>query len=134
MTLTTVAWLAGDDGETASPVGSGSERAPAAIRTTTTTAAQNHQRFQNGAPLRPASGCGDGNDDDMDLPPVASRRFSAAPRRGASRYRAPMADRWRHRQIAAHLGVTRQRVQQLSPAGRLPAPAGEDTVGWYWRP
>jgi hypothetical protein len=49
-------------------------------------------------------------------------------------YGPAVRERWRHRQIAEHLGVSRQRVQQLFAAGRLPAAAGEDTVGRYWRP
>ena len=41
---------------------------------------------------------------------------------------------WRQTDIARYLGVTKQRVHQLAAEGRLPAPAGEDQRGQYWRP
>jgi excisionase family DNA binding protein len=43
---------------------------------------------------------------------------------------ASKGGRWRQDEIAEYLGVTRQRVQQLAAAGRLPAPAGE---GPHWQ-
>jgi predicted DNA-binding transcriptional regulator AlpA len=40
--------------------------------------------------------------------------------------------RWRISNVAQHLGVTRQRAQQLAHTGRLPQPAGQDRIGPYW--
>jgi hypothetical protein len=41
---------------------------------------------------------------------------------------------WRISDVARFLGVSRQRVQQLAHAGRLPQPAGADNIGPYWSP
>jgi hypothetical protein len=42
-----------------------------------------------------------------------------------------MPERWRQTDIDAYLNVSRHRVQQLSAAGRLPAAAGEDSIGKF---
>jgi hypothetical protein len=41
---------------------------------------------------------------------------------------------WRISDVGRHLGVTRQRAQQLAHADRLPTPAGADATGPYWHP
>jgi hypothetical protein len=41
---------------------------------------------------------------------------------------------WRLADIARYLNVSKQRAHQLAADGRLPAPAGEDHRGRYWKP
>jgi len=41
---------------------------------------------------------------------------------------------WRITHVARHLGVSRQRAQQLAHADRLPPPVSVDAVGPSWDP